>query len=1252
VYVTKLLFEGPQFRLTSQYADIDDDIQWIDQGSLQEIIDEAADPYKLDDGSYPGYLMIQNHIATENGMALIFKLLDYTDKPIENGVLVCVYSNETDSWTLADPQNDPRTIIAKMVQCSDDRNHLLLLLESKHVEIYGQIEVKELIRESYDGGESWSRFTEISDISSDRIRDIQLVNDTYYVSHVQDWILKIKEDDRNNWEGIDLATTQNQNTRLAVGELHFDKTNPGVVYGVLDGGSGFGGLIKSTDMLQTWSFAEKGLQNSQPSNVAVHPENSDIIVTSGNTGHFPHITRDGGLTWHKLNNTDRMGDELVFDPHDPDHMILVTEMGQIIESINGGADWNPVAERFSSARVFDIVATNYGEGVLYTSIFGLGISQFTSLNQYDQFSEVGMQIEFWKHLYGSSDYAYDLELDPIEKDVVYATYSPKLFENHSSLWKYDADQPENRGWTEILKVNNSKGMTSVTVDPKNNNNLFVGITGEYGMILKTEDGGSSWSKMNEFFIFSNIHTLAIDPNNEARLFAAPWGAGLYGTNDGGLSWEKIDAPTISVSSILIDPENSNHVVIGDRLYPNIYESFDSGESWIPLVELPPEDYYRISAMTFAYGTLFFSTFDRIHGITAVFEEPMSGTSFVFTDEGPVPLSGDMQRAVLNFHSTGEELFAVSHIKGVYRFDGDWIESTLGLPDMGFNDLTIDHFGRMYLSGGCDIDPTGERRIGDDFLVNNVFVSDNHGEEWYPILDGDPFKSGIKAVEVHPLNSDIIIAATGTGGYVSKNAGATWAEQNDGLGFRNIGCLAVSEHRVYVGTLGGGVYSGNLSPEGDIEWMEASGPNPEIFNLQIKIHPQDSQIIFVTSYPGGVFKSTDFGSTWIESNFAIPSFQVEDPMIEGYYSLEIDRDDPDVLYLGLFNGGIYKSTDGGGTWLPLYGEAYENFEVMRSGIRRVKANPADEMVYAVSDNGVFRSADAGASWISINEGLDTLDILSIDIDENGTVYIGTNGYGVYIWKESLNQWEFMGRCIGVGEWAPWERRLYQYSAVLFDAENPGLVYYGNFPGGFFFSEDNGKSWRCSSLGLGNDGMFSLTQHPIDPNIIYAGTYNGIWKSTDRGYTWTDSSNGLSSEQWPFTVAIDDHNPDIMYVTTKNGQNKGFMDRNSFGGVVAKSIDGGKTWKKIMNGLQEMSEYYSLIIHPDNHELLFISSSYGVYASMDSGESWYPMNDGIPIRIHELRDNVAENLKLTPDLDTLIFGVGQYGVWKADITPLFG
>ena len=144
--------------------------------------------------------------------------------------------------------------------------------------------------------------------------------------------------------------------------------------------------------------------------------------------------------------------------------------------------------------------------------------------------------------------------------------------------------------------------------------------------------------------------------------------------------------------------------------------------------------------------------------------------------------------------------------------------------------------------------------------------------------------------------------------------------------------------------------------------------------------------------------------------------------------------------------------------------------------------------------------------------------------------------------------------------------------------------------------------------------------------------------------------MPSEQWPFTVAIDDENPDIMYTSTKNGQNKGFMDRNTFGGVVMKSADGGETWFKIMNGLRNMSEYYSLIIHPEDHQTIFLSSTYGVYLSQDAGENWQPLNEGIPTEYHMMRDNVASNLKLTPDNKNLIFGIINYGVWKADISDL--
>jgi photosystem II stability/assembly factor-like uncharacterized protein len=498
-----------------------------------------------------------------------------------------------------------------------------------------------------------------------------------------------------------------------------------------------------------------------------------------------------------------------------------------------------------------------------------------------------------------------------------------------------------------------------------------------------------------------------------------------------------------------------------------------------------------------------------------------------------------------------------------------------------------------------------------------------------------------------------LIGTSTGVYFSTNSGETWGTENKDLDYLSVGSMVSSENSIYIGTLGGGVYHGSLKNDNSIKWDETSGPTPHISNIQIKIDPTNSNIIYATAFPGGVFKSTDRGITWNECNFALPSFEVLDPLTQGYYSLEIDPFDPQNIFLGIYDHGVYISRDGANTWFPMYG-VYETEPLFRDlGVRRVKFDPTTEgMVYIVSDMGVFRSSNGGIEWAHVNDGLTTLDIMSIDITENGSVFVGTNGYGVYRFNEDSQDWVHLGKPIGIGEWAAWERRLYQYSALMFDPYIEGRIYLGQFPGGFFISEDNGMTWRCSSSGLGNDGIFSLTMHPDNHETLFAGTYNGIWRSNDRGHTWMNTSKGMPGEQWPFCVVIDDEDPNIMYTATKNGMNKGFMHRNTFGGIVMKSINGGESWAPIMNGLKNMSEYYQLIIHPKNHDILFLSSSFGVFISLDGGESWKPFNNGMPTNEFYIRDNVAQNLKMTPDLNYLVLAIAGHGVWRVDITYVIG
>jgi photosystem II stability/assembly factor-like uncharacterized protein len=223
-------------------------------------------------------------------------------------------------------------------------------------------------------------------------------------------------------------------------------------------------------------------------------------------------------------------------------------------------------------------------------------------------------------------------------------------------------------------------------------------------------------------------------------------------------------------------------------------------------------------------------------------------------------------------------------------------------------------------------------------------------------------------------------------------------------------------------------------------------------------------------------------------------------------------------------------------------------------------------------------------------------------------------------------------------------------LLFAPDDPDTVYLGHFPGGFYVSDDRGLSWRSRSLGLGNDGMFSLAVHPGHPEVLFAGTYNGVVRSDDRGGRWRQTSSGMPPEQWPFDVVIDADDPQIMYVATKNGQNKGFCDRNEFCGVLMKSTDGGRSWTEIMKGMDDDREYYRLIIHPADHDVLFVSTDRGVFASADAGASWRPMNGGLPTLWHRIRDNVARNLWLTADQRYLVLGVVDYGVWRADLSVL--
>jgi photosystem II stability/assembly factor-like uncharacterized protein len=196
--------------------------------------------------------------------------------------------------------------------------------------------------------------------------------------------------------------------------------------------------------------------------------------------------------------------------------------------------------------------------------------------------------------------------------------------------------------------------------------------------------------------------------------------------------------------------------------------------------------------------------------------------------------------------------------------------------------------------------------------------------------------------------------------------------------------------------------------------------------------------------------------------------------------------------------------------------------------------------------------------------------------------------------------------------------------------PKTFYFGATGGGVWKTEDGGTSWKNISDGFFGGSIGAITIAPSDPNVIYVGggektvrgnvSYGyGVWKSEDAGKTWVDC--GLKNSRHVGRIKVHPTNPDIVYAAVMGDLYKPTQERGVF-----KSIDGGKTWKKVLFA-NDQAGAVDLVIDPSNHRILYAStwrikrspfdlSSGGegsaLWKSTDSGESWTNIssNEGLP------------------------------------------
>ena len=334
-------------------------------------------------------------------------------------------------------------------------------------------------------------------------------------------------------------------------------------------------------------------------------------------------------------------------------------------------------------------------------------------------------------------------------------------------------------------------------------------------------------------------------------------------------------------------------------------------------------------------------------------------------------------------------------------------------------------------------------------------------------------------------------------------------------------------------------------------------------------PQQPNVFYIGVNNGGVWKTTDYGRTWFPIFDDQPTGSIGDVIVA--------PSNPNVIYVGSGEGlqrpdlsvgdGIYKSTDAGKTWTNM---GLKNAQQI-GGLAIDPANENKVFVAALGhpygpneERGVYRTTDGGKTWERVLYKDENTGAIQVTIDPNNSNIVFAD-----MWA---------------GRQGPWENGAW-------NGKESGL----------FKSTDGGTTWRKITKGLPTTeqglGRIGFCIAPSDSKRMYAtvdaGREGGIFRSDDAGESWyrIQTDNRYWGRASDFAeVKVDPKNADIVY---------------SANIVAWKSIDGGKTFAAF-RGAPGGDDYHRIWINPNNPDIILLASDQGAIITVNGGQtfsSWY-------------------------------------------------
>jgi len=469
-----------------------------------------------------------------------------------------------------------------------------------------------------------------------------------------------------------------------------------------------------------------------------------------------------------------------------------------------------------------------------------------------------------------------------------------------------------------------------------------------------------------------------------------------------------------------------------------------------------------------------------------------------------------------------------------------------------------------------------------------------------------------SLEISVIGNEIVIDAEGENPVV-PGEGEAMATEETGEGESDI--LEI--------TAGTPAYQSNT-------WVTTGGP-PGGLGYDIRMDPRNPDIMYVTDAWAGAFKSIDGGATWFTINNGITARTGDSGDGIPVFSLTVDPNNPDTLWLGTqFSGGVFRSDDAGQNWRPLSNGIQE----YALTIRGFTVEPGNsDVVYLggeisswewngegglpglgldMTKGAVYKTTDGGQNWNRIWYGDNLARYIWIHPDNHDLIYVSTGifdreaansdpvtldpgGVGILRSYDGGNNWEVLGPENGFQE-----DELY-IGSLFMHPEDPNILIaaagndtyqtaLGRDLGAIYLTDDGGDTWD-RVLALNNASVVEMCLG--NPDVIYAGSVSGVYRSNDGGNNWTEIGGRLWGSEdtiagFPIDLQCDPRDPMRIFVN------------NYIGGNLL-SEDGGVTWRVSSKGYTG-ALMAQIDVAKNNSALVFSSSRMGMFTSDDGGANW--------------------------------------------------